>query len=132
MAISQQTVVTNPVKAVWQDVQQEAAHELADFDAHDFMLAPGAFSIVLPADADMGLVDIEQTTVGDRDPMGVAGQVSQDLLRTGEDLLGIDDPLGCAQRRDHAGELLCSLEVCEIAKELEFACLECRHQALKE
>ena len=120
------------MEAIRQDVQQESADEFADLDAHHLVLAPAAVSIMLPAEADVGLVEIEQATVGDRDAMGVPRQVAQYLLGTGEYLFGINNPLGCAQRRDSAGEFLGSFQVGEIAEKLQFACLECRHQAFKE
>jgi len=41
-------------------------------------------AIVLPAESDMGGVEIEQTAVGDRDAMRIAREIGQDLLRTGE------------------------------------------------
>jgi len=39
----------------------------------------------------------------DRDPVGVAGQIGQHLLRPGERPLAIDEPLGPMQRREMIG-----------------------------
>jgi len=98
MAVGEQAVVTDAMEAGWEDVEQEAAHELADVETHD--LAPTAvLAIVLPAETDMGRVEIEQTAVGDRDAMRIAREIGQDLQRTGEGLFGIDDPFAVAQRR---------------------------------
>src|SRR6266404_5686607 len=77
MAVGEQAVVTDAMEACWEDVEQEAAHELADVEAHD--LAPMAvLAIVLPAETDMGRVEIEQTAVGDRDAMRIAREIGQD------------------------------------------------------
>jgi hypothetical protein len=40
----------------------------------------------------MGLVEIEQAAVGDRDPMRVAREIGQDLVGASEWLFGVDDP----------------------------------------
>src|SRR5678816_4210991 len=50
----------------------------------DFAASTAVLAIVLPAETDMGRVEMEQTAVGDRDAMGVAREIGQDLLRTGE------------------------------------------------
>ena len=81
-------------------MEEEAANELGDRDSHHLSLVTTTFPVVLPAEADVGLIEIEQATVGDRDAMGVAREIGQDLLGTGEGLFGIDEPFGCAQRRE--------------------------------
>ena len=53
--------------------------------------------------------------------MRVAREIGQDLLRTGERSLGIDDPFGLAQRREVRSELVRILEIGEIGEELQFA-----------
>jgi len=55
-----QSVVTNAMEAGWQHVEQEAAHELAHVEAHDFVLVMSVLPIVLPAETDMGRIEIEQ------------------------------------------------------------------------
>ena len=65
MAVVEQPVVANAMEAGWQDVEQEAAHELAHVEAHDFVLVMSVLAIVLPAETDMGRVEIKQAAVGD-------------------------------------------------------------------
>ena len=89
MSVGKEAVVANAMEAIRQHMEEEAANELGDRDSHDFALVIAAFPIVLPAEGDVGLVEIEQATVGDRNAMGVAGEIGQDLLGTGEGLLGI-------------------------------------------
>jgi hypothetical protein len=64
-------------------MEEEAANELGDSNFHDFVLVTAAIPIVLPAETDVGLVEIKQATVGDRDAMGVAREIGQHLLGTG-------------------------------------------------
>jgi len=88
MAVGEQAVVTDAMEAGWEDVEQEAAHELADVEAHDLAALTAVLAIVLPAETDMGRVEIEQTAVGDRDAMRIAREIGQDLQRTGEAVRG--------------------------------------------
>ncbi len=96
MAVRQEAVVANAMETIRQYVEEEPVHELGNRDAHDFVLVPTPLPILLPAEADVGLVEIEQATVGDSNTMGVAREIGQELLGTGEGLFGIDDPFGSA------------------------------------
>ena len=98
--------MSNAMKAARQHVEQETPHELADVEAHDFALVSTALPIVLPAETDVGLVEIEQAAVGDRDAMRIAREIGQDLLGTGEGLFGIDDPFGRSQWCEVGSELV--------------------------
>ena len=101
MSVGKEAVVANAMEAVRQHMEEEATNELRDRDSHDFALVIAALPIVLPEEPDVGLVEIKQATVGDRDAMSVAREIGQDLLGTGEGLLGIDNPFGwCAGARE--------------------------------
>ena len=60
LAVGEQTVVADAMEAGREDVEQEAAHELAHVEAHDLAAVTAVRAIVLPAEADMALVEIEQ------------------------------------------------------------------------
>src|SRR3984893_9897963 len=120
------------METIRQHMEEEAANELGDRDAHDLALVIAAFPIVLPEEADMGLVEIKQATVGDRNAMRVAREIGQDLLGTGEGLFGIDEPFGCAQGRESDGKCFRLVEVDEIGKELQFTGIECCRQTSEE
>jgi hypothetical protein len=92
MSVGKEAVVANAMEAIRQDMEKKAADKLGDRDSHDFALVIAALPIVLPEEADMGLVEIKQATVGDRNAMRVAREIGQDLLGTGEGLFGIDRP----------------------------------------
>ena len=117
MAVGEEAVVANAMEAVGQYMKQEAAHEFADLEPHDFALSTAAIAIVLPAETDMGLVEIKQAAVGDRDAMSVAREIGQDLLGACEGLLGIDDPFGFAQRREIGPKRVLRFE---LGQELQF------------
>src|ERR1700681_2074901 len=132
MAVGKEAVAANTMKAIRQHMEEEAPNELGDRDSHDFALVIAAFPIVLPAEGDVGLVEIEQATVGDRDAMSVPREIGQDLLGTGEGLFGIDEPFGCAQGRESGGKCLRPIETNEIPKELQFTGIECCRQTFEE
>src|SRR5215467_3080701 len=121
VAVGEEAIMSNAMKAARQHVEQETPHELADVEAHDFALVSTALPIVLPAETDVGLVEIEQAAVGDRDAMRIAREIGQDLLGTGEGLFGIDDPFSLAQRREVRSERVRILESAEIGEELQLA-----------
>src|ERR1700694_1274640 len=100
MSVGKEAVAANAMEAIRQHVEQEAADELGDRDAHNLALVSTTFPVVLPVEADVGIVEIDQAPVGDRNAMGVARQIGQDLRGTGEGPLGIDEPFGCAQGRE--------------------------------
>ena len=127
VSVGKETVVTNAMEATRQYVEEEAAYEFGDVNSHDFALVNAVFPIVLPAEGDVGRVEIEQATVGDRDAMGVAREIGQDLLGTSEGLFRIYDPFGCAQGRESGGKYLRVVEPGEIGKELQFTGNECCH-----
>src|SRR4029450_826480 len=58
MAVGEQAVVTDAMEAGWEDVEQEAAHELSDVETHDLAAMTAVLAIVLPAETDMGRVTV--------------------------------------------------------------------------
>lgn len=94
--IRKQAVVANPVEPIWEDVQQEATDELASGQPHDFASRRTVLSVIPPAEADMVIVEIEETAIANGNAMRVASEIRENLRRAGERTLGIDDPLGLA------------------------------------
>src|ERR1700761_6831985 len=83
-------------------MQQEAADELIGVERHQ--LGFFGLSIVFPAKLHLCVVDVDQATVGDRHPMGIAAEIVEHLLRAAEGSLRIDNPLYLAQRSQMRGE----------------------------
>ena len=55
-----------------------------------------AATIVLPAEANLAILDVEDAIVGYGDAVCIAADIVQNLLRSGEGALGIDHPFGLA------------------------------------
>lgn len=82
--------VTDAWKAFWQHVQQEPAQELVVGKSHGAVLA--LMSVVSPAKRYAVVVDVKQAVIGNGDAMGVTGQILQNVFRTAERRLGVNDP----------------------------------------
>lgn len=91
VAIAEKAVVADAMKALGQDVQQEAANELVDRDGHD--LLPIAVPVVLPAETNGVVLDVDEAVVGDGDAVRIAPDIVEHLGRSGEGRFGKDDPL---------------------------------------
>jgi hypothetical protein len=122
MAVAEEAVVADAMKARGQDMQQEAADELIRRDGHG--LLPIVVPIVLPAEADRAICDVEQSIVGDGNAVRIASDVLHDLLRSGERRLGIDHPLGLPHRSQVAQERTTFPEWRQGREELQFSGVE--------
>jgi len=116
--------MTNAMESIGKHVEQEAAHELANGELHDFALVVAILTIVLPAKADMLIGEIEQPAVADGDAMGVPRKIGQDLLRSCERTLGVDDPFLRAQGSEVGLECFSVVEGNEFGEELQLASIE--------
>lgn len=65
-----------------------------------------AMRVVFPAERDVGIGEIEEAVVRDRDPMCVSGQIMQNVLGTAEGALGIYDPIFAKKRAKESVERL--------------------------
>ena len=128
MAVRQEAVVANTMKAIRQDMEEKATNELADFEAHDLALSTTPFAVGLPAEGHVGLIEGQQAAVRDRNPMGVAREISQDLFGTRKCLFGKHEPFACAQRQQRGRKCLGVVERGDLTKKLQFAGGERRHQ----
>ena len=50
-------------------------------------------AVVLPAEGDVRVRDLDQPGVGDRDPMRIAAEIGQHLFGASERWLGVDHPV---------------------------------------
>ena len=103
VAVGEQSEVADLDEACGQDVEQEAADELDRIEGHD--AAAVVVSGVPPAEAHLSVVEAEQSSVGDGDAVGVAGQVLQHMFGSAEGRLGVDHPLSLAQRAQAGSEM---------------------------
>lgn len=86
-AVGEEAIVANAVKTVGQDMEQETADEFAGLQRHHLLLV--VMAIVLPAEADGAVRELDQTAVGDGDAVGVAAEIGQHLLGSAEWALGV-------------------------------------------
>ena len=76
-------------------MEQEAVDELHRIELHDAaaVVVPG----VPPAEAHLSVIEAEEPSVGDGNPMRGAGQILQHMFGSSERRLGVDHPLFSAQ-----------------------------------
>ena len=111
--------MADAVEAVRQDVDQEAAYELAGGQHHNLLTITTFGAIVLPSESDASAATGDQPAVGDGNAVGVARQIGQHRLWPAERTLGIDDPFGSAQPRQVSRERLRIGESSMIAEEAQ-------------
>jgi hypothetical protein len=95
VAVGKQSEVADLDEAGGQDMEQEAADELDRIELHDAaaVVVPG----VPPAEAHLSVIEAEESSVGDGNPMRVAGQILQHMFGSSERRLGVDHPLSPTQ-----------------------------------
>jgi hypothetical protein len=91
LRIGQKAKVADLDQAGRQDVEEEAPDEFDGVQRHEFSLV--AMSGVTPAKRDPIILHGNQAPVGNGNPVGIAGQIFEDLLGSTEGRLGMDYPL---------------------------------------
>jgi hypothetical protein len=81
------------MEAIRKHMQEKAAQELAGVQRHNLASPVTVLAIVLPPKSNLVIIDLDKTAVGDRNPMRIAGQVSEHLAWPGERPFGIDNPV---------------------------------------
>ena len=119
LPVGQEAEVADADEARWQQMQQEAAEELVDRQAHDALLV--AVRGVSPAEADLSVGEGNQPAVGDADAMGICAEIAQGMFRSAERSLGVDDPVVTEQDSEPCSEAAWFSERCQMAVELELA-----------
>ena len=94
MAVGQESIVTDALEAVGQDVEEKAANELVGLKRNG--LVDGARFVVLVGEGDLPVLHADKAMIRDGDAVGVAGQVIEDGVGAGKRRFGIHNPLGSA------------------------------------
>jgi hypothetical protein len=91
VAVGEQPEVADLGEACRQDMEQEAADELGRIELHDAaaVVVPG----VSPSEAHLAVLEAEESSVRDGNPVRVAGQILQHMFGPSERRLGMDHPL---------------------------------------
>ena len=117
--VGEESVMTDAVEARGQHVDKKAADKLGRGQGHGLVPITPFGAIVLPLEGDTALITGNETAVADGNPMGVARQVSEYGLGSGERSLGIDHPVDGAQWRQIVGEVAGIGELLMGAEELQ-------------
>ena len=130
MAVGKEADVANAMKSAGHSVLQEATDELVGGERHHLDLA--VLTIVLPGEADLTIVEPDQTAVGDSDAMSIAPEIAEHLLGSGEWGFGEDDPVDLGQCVEPGGEVSGNGQRIESAGEAEFTIGESSAKPLQE
>ena len=68
----------DPLQAARKHMQQEAANELLLLQAHH--LQARIVAVILPIEADLAILEVDQTMIGDGDPVRIAAEIFKDML----------------------------------------------------
>jgi hypothetical protein len=90
-SIRQKAEVANAREAQRENVFQETAEKLFLSQGHRSPLV--AMCVVFPEERHVGVGEIDEPMIGDRDTMSVSGQIVQNMFGTTEGALGIDHPV---------------------------------------
>ena len=90
-AIGEQPEMANAHEATRDDVQEKAAQEFVSVQRQDRHAV--VVGVVLPAEAHVAVGVRHEPLIGQRDAVGVATEVVEHLLGTGEGPLRIHDPV---------------------------------------
>ena len=113
-----EAVMSDAVEAFGQDVDEEAADELIDIEGPGLM-SYGVAAIVLVPEGDALAVVFDETGVGECDAVGVAAEVLEDGVGSGEGCLDMDVPVEVAQGSEVGGEGLFIGERLMVSEEAE-------------
>ncbi len=88
LPVGKEAEVADADEAAWEQVQEEAAQELIDRQAHQALLV--AVGGISPTEADVAFGEGDQSAVGDADAVGVRTEIPQGMFRSTEGSLGVD------------------------------------------
>jgi len=88
----EEAVVADAVETARQHVQEKAADELAGVERHGPEPVAAFDAIVLPFEGHARLVEGDEPGVRDRHAVGIAREIGEDGLWSGERPLGVDNP----------------------------------------
>ena len=90
-SIGEDAEVPDAHEATGEQMQKKAPKKLIGADCHLSLLV--AVRIILPSKGDTVILEGQQPVVGDGDPVRVAREVMQYMLRPAKGALGVDDPV---------------------------------------
>ena len=119
MTVSQKSEVADSHETLGQYVLEESPQELGRRDSHLLLLV--SMRVILPQEGHLPIRDGDDAVIGDGHTVGVAGQVTEDMLRAAERRFRIDHPFAAVSLLEQTAETATCSEVGESAVELELA-----------
>src|SRR6516164_8577995 len=95
-AIAEESVVANALEPAGQNVQEESPDELICREGHGLLLI--VVAIISPGEFHLAAFDVEDPMIGDGHPVGIAADVVDHLLWSGEGRFRVDDPFQVAHQ----------------------------------
>ena len=89
--VGQEADMAHALQAMGNDVQEKAADELVGFQGHG--LHAIALASVAVGKVHLAILHIDEAVIGDGHAVGVAAEIVEDVPRSCQRSLGIDDPL---------------------------------------
>ena len=114
--------MTDANQSFGQNVDQESAEKLFCGNSHDLLLA--AVGIILPSERHSIILEANESMVGDRDAVGIAREIMQNMFGAAEGWLGVDDPVLSEELSQKSAEGTWFGESLKRAVELELVLLE--------
>ena len=124
VAVGKEAEVAHAVEPIGEHVKKKAPDEFVGSQTHDLLALMPMVTIVFPSEGDMIVVDVNDTAVGDGDPMGVATEIGEHLVGPAERRLAIDDPIDAACPGQMAIEYGRVVKVSEFIEEVQLALCE--------
>ena len=114
--------MTDANQSFGQNVDQESAEKLFCGNSHNLLLA--AVGIILPSERHSIILEANESMVGDRDAVGIAREIMQNMFGAAEGWLGVDDPVLSEELSQKSAEGTWFGESLKRAVELELVLLE--------
>jgi hypothetical protein len=121
-AIAEESVVADTLETVGEYVKQKPPNELIGGQGHHLLLA--VMAIVLVTELHLTVFNVEEAIIGYGDTMSVASDIVEYLLGPGKGWLGVDNPLGLAERSEITEKGLALLKFAERGKEPQLMFVE--------
>src|SRR5208283_4259473 len=121
-SVGQKAEMTDADEARGKHVEQEAAQELLDREGHQTLLV--AVRGVSPAKGDLVPFQGDQAVMGDRHAVGVAAEITENVLGAPEGRFAVDHPVVTEEGAEERSESLRLREKLEVPVEAELAVVE--------
>lgn len=101
-AVGKEPKMANAGERDRERVEKKSAEEFVGMKGHDFGVA--GITIIFPAERDVIIGDLGQAVVRNGDAVGVAAQITEDMVRPAKRRFGVDNPVGRAETAEKRSE----------------------------